>query len=1083
MGHAVTARVRAAVLREAALALPAGVILILAAAALASCRAPDTARAVAQAHYARGMEALVRLDGDGVFEAMRDSWEADPTYLPPLVEGLLHFQSGATLTPDRWEAVSTLAREGQGDIRLCAAVVLAAGSGTPVPAVPVRRPGEAPTPCARLAAVWGGNATGDPGQRAEDARVLWETFPESPALLDWHLRALGTREGWDAVLDTTASARIPDSPILHAVALDYRAAALHALGRHGEAARVEEEAEEVARRAGPGVLYRQQACLHVHPEVYARPEVVPHLDSAEVRRYAIAEELADSADQALRMQLGFNGADRLLAVGRLTESLARWDELILLADSVAIPGWQAEMRLRRGRTLVKMGRPGDAEAVLLDARPHAAASPLLRPGYEIEHNLLHLYEAQGRTADARAAGERFVALTRQAGEAPVRMISFRDLGWLLRREGERAAGDALLDAMVALVDSLGDYHFYAGEYAELNGDLELAARHYGRQSPATQDGTKAMAGLVRIAEAWGDTAQALERARAHDERLVALDPEGRLLLPGVLARAGRRGEARSTLEDARLRALGRGQVAAWARLTLEAAELAAALGRVGDAVALADSAASAAASVGDAETAARSRSRGALERARAGGDGAAASLARLRAERARMQGAGAPELESDLWLAEGETLVLLGRYAEADAALARAWVLSDSVARGHSLDVRRAAYQAVRSRIADEGLRLAAAGTRHDGVDRWLAWSQRKRGVDPALGTRGGSAALQASLGSDEALVDYAFLPDRVMALVVHSEGSKIVSLGADPGAVAQSVARLVAGLTPRVGSQMDVSRARLDREVAHRLYLQLIAPVESSLEGRTRLVILPDGPLHRLPFDALLTDIASGAGPSWLVERYAVRMAVAPVPWDSTTEGGEARLLAVAGSAPPAGGPADTSGEADAVARAYGAERSTVLAGDRATREAFRHGVPGHAVVHLAAHARPNEREPERGYLALSADGGGSGRMYAYEIDGLELEGVLVVLSGCDTWSGRLLAGEGALSLGRAFLRAGADGVVATLWPVGSPTLPFMERFYRALAQSVDAETALWAAKRAAAAAGEEPVFWAPLVLVRRGI
>lgn len=1080
-------RKAAAGLPEAARPFLVGVGVAMALATATSCRPADPARVAAEAHFVAGMESLARLDGDGVFEAMRAAWESDPTYLPPLVEGLLHFQDGATLTPERWSTVAALAESGEGDVRLCAAAILAAGSGAPAPAAPPRRPGAAPTPCTRLAAVWGGDTRGDTAQAAEDARALSQAFPESPALLDWRLRTLSMAGGWDAVLAETEPGLVGTSPFLQAVAAVNRAAALHALGRHDEAARLEAEAEDAAESAGPGVLYRQQASLHVHAEAYARPELVAHLDSAEVHRLALSETLAAAADGAFRMYLGFNAADHLLSTGRLSESLDRWDGLALLADSVGLPGWQAEMRLRRGRTLVKMGRLGEAERSLLEARPFAAASPLMRPAYEIEHNLLHLYESQGRAAEARAAGETFVALTRRAGDRPVRMIAYRDLGLLLRREGDRAGGDALLDAMVALVDSIGDYHFYAGEYAELNGELELAARHYRRQSLATQDGSKAMAGLVRVAEALGDTADALERARAHDERLVARDPEGRPLLPGILARTGRHDEARRGLEEARARALGRGQVAAWARLTLEAAELASATGWRVAAASLADSAGEAAERVGDAETAARARTRAALERGRSGGNAAASALARIRGERARAQAGGMPELESDLWLAEGEALSLLGRDAEADQALARSWALSEGVARALALDVRRAAYQASRARIAEAGLRIAARGEGRDALDRWLAWSQRKRGAAGEVGARSGTWALERSLAPDEALVDFAFLPEGVMALVAHRGGSRIVVLEADPEGIAADVRRLVSGLTPRIGTRVDLGRSRLDREVARRLYQALLAPLEPMLEGRDRLVILPDGPLHRLPFDALVTGPAQGGRPAWLVERYQVRMAVVPVPGPPEPAVGVRRLLAVAGPAATVGAPGDTvsetSRETAAVARAYGAERSALLTGNAATPRALRLDAPGHAVVHLAAHARPNEREPERGYVALAAGDGNGGRLYAYEIDGLELRGALVVLSGCDTWNGRLLAGEGVLSLGRAFLRAGADGVVATLWPVGAPTLPLMERFYRALAQGEDPEVALRAAKRWAASEGAEPVLWAPLVLVRRGV
>ena len=106
--------------------------------------------------------------------------------------------------------------------------------------------------------------------------------------------------GWEAVLAETEPGRVGASPFLQAVAAVRRAAALHALGRHAEAARLEAEAEDAAESAGPGVLYRQQASLHVHAEAYARPELVAHLQDWCAR--AEASGVRALQDLALRMR-------------------------------------------------------------------------------------------------------------------------------------------------------------------------------------------------------------------------------------------------------------------------------------------------------------------------------------------------------------------------------------------------------------------------------------------------------------------------------------------------------------------------------------------------------------------------------------------------------------------------------------------------------------------------------------------------------------------------------------------------------------------------------------------------------------
>ena len=58
-------------------------------------------------------------------------------------------------------------------------------------------------------------------------------------------------------------------------------------------------------------------------------------------------------------------------------------------------------------------------------------------------------------------------------------------------------------------------------------------------------------------------------------------------------------------------------------------------------------------------------------------------------------------------------------------------------------------------------------------------------------------------------------------------------------------------------------------------------------------------------------------------------------------------------------------------------------------------------------------------------------GLLQTREIEGLDLEGRIVVLSACQTASGAILGGEGVLSLARAFFEAGAHAVIGSRWPI----------------------------------------------------
>ena len=100
-----------------------------------------------------------------------------------------------------------------------------------------------------------------------------------------------------------------------------------------------------------------------------------------------------------------------------------------------------------------------------------------------------------------------------------------------------------------------------------------------------------------------------------------------------------------------------------------------------------------------------------------------------------------------------------------------------------------------------------------------------------------------------------------------------------------------------------------------------------------------------------------------------------------------------------------------------------------------------------------------------------------------LRLAAGLVTLSACETGLGRLENGEGVVGTTRAFMAAGAQSVLVSLWPVNDrSTAELMALFYRRVLRGRAARgMALAAAKRAliASRATRAPFYWAPFVLV----
>ncbi len=308
-------------------------------------------------------------------------------------------------------------------------------------------------------------------------------------------------------------------------------------------------------------------------------------------------------------------------------------------------------------------------------------------------------------------------------------------------------------------------------------------------------------------------------------------------------------------------------------------------------------------------------------------------------------------------------------------------------------------------------------------------------------------------------------------------------------------------------------------RDLARSLGASVLGPALAALPpGITRLIVVPDAQLYRLPFDAL--RLADGR---YVLERYAVSTApssaVLLALWRERAAAGPgtgagARLLAFGDPAfaPGAGAsgsdPVRASGVGeyrDAFAATGGLARLPesgrearlvaryAPAAEVRLRQAASAAFLKHAplerfrVIHFATHAIVDERSVARTALALAPGGGESGFVGPGDLAALRLRADLVVLSACRTAGGVLIGGEGVEGLTAPLLEAGARAVVASGWRVGDrQTVALVEAFYDALARGRPVGEALRAAKLAALRRGEPAREWAafgvigdPLVVV----
>lgn len=315
----------------------------------------------------------------------------------------------------------------------------------------------------------------------------------------------------------------------------------------------------------------------------------------------------------------------------------------------------------------------------------------------------------------------------------------------------------------------------------------------------------------------------------------------------------------------------------------------------------------------------------------------------------------------------------------------------------------------------------------------------------------------------------------------------------------------------------------------AYSLYRILIAPVRKHLSGVKNLVIVPDGILHYLPFDALLTKSIQGSSPDFTRLPYLISdFEISYSPSASlSVEGRKAREPDDSGSflglapvfadremkgtlfetSPKIGGTQNVATTREI--RLDGKAHPALPESEREVREIVRlfedskrpakgylhrsaaesvlrdHEIGSYRFIHLATHALIDENTPKlSGILFAGGDTINDEVLYTGEVYNLNLNADLVVLSACESGLGKVVRGEGILGLTRGLLYAGSNNIVVSLWQVADKsTADLMVEFYRGILGGEAYSSALRRAKLSMIKAGKYayPLEWAPFVLVGR--
>jgi CHAT domain-containing protein/tetratricopeptide (TPR) repeat protein len=521
---------------------------------------------------------------------------------------------------------------------------------------------------------------------------------------------------------------------------------------------------------------------------------------------------------------------------------------------------------------------------------------------------------------------------------------------------------------------------------------------------------------------------------------------------------------------------------------------------------------------------------------------------------------------------------LTGSAADMEAALwaserARARNLNDLLSearanphKGMSAEEAKA-YRRLEDKIGEmrqTSFRLRSLGKKEDGAvveQKLAAYMGEQEELQARAAKGGGNKAgagqgqplkpreIQQLLDPDTVLLQYSLGESRSHLWAVTRAGIEYYSL-AGRAELENAAEQFRQGLTAperiRAGESVEESLARqrgaceLYRRSAPELSRLVLGPVWPRL-GNKRLVIVADGALQYIPFEALPVPRAAVADcsasdaadlPLLLKQNevvYQPSASTLALLRGRAPRGGASRTVAVLadpvfddkdervhlppGARPVAAARRSPSGERltrslrdlgdlgdvdftlpkleyslrEATAITSVAPRGSMMAvGFKANRATLTSLAPRRfSIVHFATHGLLNDRHPELSGIVLSMvnERGGpeDGYLTLRDIYNLDLPADLVVLSACRTGIGKQVRGEGLQGLTRGFMYAGSPRVVASLWRVDdAATAELMKHFYRHMLgkDRMPAAAALQKAKLEMLSAGSAPYFWAGFVL-----
>jgi len=368
-----------------------------------------------------------------------------------------------------------------------------------------------------------------------------------------------------------------------------------------------------------------------------------------------------------------------------------------------------------------------------------------------------------------------------------------------------------------------------------------------------------------------------------------------------------------------------------------------------------------------------------------------------------------------------------------------------------------------------------------------------------------GLKEIPSIVGKDGNYINYILSDTILYTFVVNRKNQQLFSIPVDSSFISdiRQFRQLLSMPLPTDDAALKFKEFQL---VGYRLYKKLIDPIKSSLIS-DKIFISPDNILSYLPFETIPSssvsvDAMKYRDLSYLMNTYDISYTYSATFMAEYINKEYKKSNTLIAFAPNYPEPIDiqkvlmsrqvVGGVLNDLPYArQEAEFVTDLTGGKlyengeAKESVYKKESGQYDIIHLSMHTLLNDTDPMHSTLIFSYlnDSIEDGYLKTFEIYGIPLKAKMVVLSSCNTGSGRMSSGEGILSLARGFIYSGSQSVVMSLWEIEDKSgTEIVEKFYRNLINGYSKSASLKKARidflNKADQLRSHPYFWSTLVV-----